>query len=107
MALLVTFPVIGVLSVLCIGILILQKLRLQTKLDDSYWWLINYSDITIIRDSQVCLSACVQYICVCVCLPGFVLTGVFVSPPGSGFISEHSESECEQRLSVHFLQQQL
>lgn len=65
MALLVTFPVIGVLSVLCIGILILQKLRLQTKLDDSYWWLINYSDITIIRDSQVCLSACVQYMCVC------------------------------------------
>uniref|UniRef100_A0A671Y3I6 Guanylate cyclase n=1 Tax=Sparus aurata TaxID=8175 RepID=A0A671Y3I6_SPAAU len=97
MALLVTFPVIGVLSVLCIGILILQKLRLQTKLDDSYWWLINYSDITIIRDSQVCLSACVQYICVCVCLPGFVLTGVFVSPPGSGFISEHSEQMKEMK----------
>ncbi|XP_036936167.1 guanylate cyclase 2G [Acanthopagrus latus] len=53
LALLVTFPVIGVLSVLCIGILILQKLRLQTRLDDSCWWLINYSDITIIRDSQV------------------------------------------------------
>lgn len=66
LALLVTFPVIGVLSVLCIGILILQKLRLQTRLDDSYWWLINYSDITIIRDSQVCLSACVLYLCVCV-----------------------------------------
>lgn len=112
LALLVTFPVIGVLSVLCIGILILQKLRLQTRLDDSCWWLINYSDITIIRDSQVCLSVCMctVYVCVCVCLPGFVLTGVFgvfASPPGSGFISEHSESECEQRLSVHFLQQQL
>ncbi|XP_073345285.1 guanylate cyclase 2G [Pagrus major] len=51
LALLVTFPVIGVLAVLCIGVLILQKLRLQTRLDDSYWWLINYSDITIIRDS--------------------------------------------------------
>ncbi|TKS89508.1 Guanylate cyclase 2G [Collichthys lucidus] len=50
LALLVTFPVIGILAVLCIGILVLQKLRLQTSLDDSCWWLINYSDITIIRE---------------------------------------------------------
>ncbi|XP_060884872.1 guanylate cyclase 2G isoform X2 [Labrus mixtus] len=50
LALLVTFPVIGVLSVFCIGVLILQKLRLQTRLDDSCWWLINYSDIIIIRE---------------------------------------------------------
>uniref|UniRef100_A0A3B4UBZ9 Guanylate cyclase n=1 Tax=Seriola dumerili TaxID=41447 RepID=A0A3B4UBZ9_SERDU len=50
LALLVTFPVVGVLAVLCIGILIQQKLRLQTRLDDSCWWLINYSDITIIRE---------------------------------------------------------
>uniref|UniRef100_A0A3Q3E257 Guanylate cyclase n=1 Tax=Labrus bergylta TaxID=56723 RepID=A0A3Q3E257_9LABR len=52
LALLVTFPVIGVLSVFCIGVLILQKLRLQTRLDDSCWWLINYSDITIIREQM-------------------------------------------------------
>ncbi|XP_047465708.1 guanylate cyclase 2G [Mugil cephalus] len=50
LALLVTFPVIGVLAVLCIGVLMLQKLRLQTKLDDSCWWMINYCDITIIRE---------------------------------------------------------
>ncbi|XP_069373770.1 guanylate cyclase 2G isoform X2 [Paralichthys olivaceus] len=50
LALLVTFPVIGVLGVLCIGFLTLQKLRLQTRLDDSCWWLIDYSDITIIRE---------------------------------------------------------
>ncbi|XP_039992208.1 guanylate cyclase 2G [Xiphias gladius] len=50
LALLVTFPVVGVLAVLCIGVLILQKFRLQTRLDDSCWWLINYSDITIIRE---------------------------------------------------------
>ncbi|XP_028264594.1 guanylate cyclase 2G [Parambassis ranga] len=50
LALLVTFPVIGVLAVFCIGILVLQKLRLQTRLDDSCWWMINYSDITIIRE---------------------------------------------------------
>ncbi|TKS89500.1 Guanylate cyclase 2G [Collichthys lucidus] len=50
LALLVTFPVIGILAVLCIGVLVLQKLRLQTSLDDSCWWLINYSDITIIRE---------------------------------------------------------
>ncbi|XP_068162276.1 guanylate cyclase 2G [Antennarius striatus] len=48
--LLVAFPVIGVLAVLCIGILILQKFRLQMRLDDSCWWLINYSDISIIRE---------------------------------------------------------
>ncbi|KAM9336963.1 guanylate cyclase 2G [Symphorus nematophorus] len=52
LALLVTFPVIGVLAVLFIWVLILQKLRLQTKLDNSCWWLINYSDITIIRESS-------------------------------------------------------
>ncbi|XP_041819300.1 guanylate cyclase 2G [Chelmon rostratus] len=51
LALLVTFPVVGVLAVLCIGVLILQKLQLQTRLDDSCWWLINYSDITVIRES--------------------------------------------------------
>ncbi|XP_029977660.1 guanylate cyclase 2G [Sphaeramia orbicularis] len=50
LGLLVTLPVIGVLAVLCIGILFLQKLRLQTKLDDSCWWLISYSDIMIIRE---------------------------------------------------------
>lgn len=53
LTLLVTFPVIGVLAVLCIGVLVLQKLRLQTRLDDSCWWLINYSDIDIIRESPV------------------------------------------------------
>eukprot|EP00064_Thunnus_orientalis_P010868 superscaffoldBa00001514_g10897 len=50
LALLVTFPIIGGLAVLCIWVLILQKLRLQTRLDDSCWWLINYSDIAIIRE---------------------------------------------------------
>ncbi|XP_054656735.1 guanylate cyclase 2G [Dunckerocampus dactyliophorus] len=52
MALLITFPVIGALSVLGIGILVLQKLRLQTRLEDSRWWLINYSDISIIREAS-------------------------------------------------------
>ncbi|XP_071762857.2 guanylate cyclase 2G [Centroberyx gerrardi] len=47
---LATFPVIGVIAVLCIGLLILQKLRLQNRLDDSCWWLINYSDIVIIKE---------------------------------------------------------
>ncbi|KAK5851163.1 hypothetical protein PBY51_001979 [Eleginops maclovinus] len=51
LALLVSFPLIGVLSVLFIGVLVLQKFRLQTRLDGSRWWLINYSDITIIRES--------------------------------------------------------
>nr|XP_061787653.1 guanylate cyclase 2G-like [Nerophis lumbriciformis] len=52
MGLLVTFPVIGVLSVLGVGVLVLQKLRLQTRLEDSRWWLINYSDISIIREAS-------------------------------------------------------
>ncbi|XP_055085369.1 guanylate cyclase 2G [Periophthalmus magnuspinnatus] len=50
LTLLVSFPFIGVVAVLCIGVLVLQKLRLQTKLDDSCWWLISYNDITIIRE---------------------------------------------------------
>ncbi|KAJ4940826.1 hypothetical protein JOQ06_027118 [Pogonophryne albipinna] len=49
LALLVGFPLIGILAVLCIGVLVLQKFRLQTRLDGSRWWLINYSDITIIK----------------------------------------------------------
>ncbi|CAG06541.1 unnamed protein product [Tetraodon nigroviridis] len=51
LTLLVAFPLMGVLAVSCIGLLVLQKLRLQTRLDDSSWWLINYSDITVIRES--------------------------------------------------------
>ncbi|XP_051928633.1 guanylate cyclase 2G [Hippocampus zosterae] len=53
LSLLVTFPVIGVLAVLGIGVLVLQKLRLQTSLEDSRWWLIDYGDITIIREASV------------------------------------------------------
>ncbi|XP_029384215.1 guanylate cyclase 2G [Echeneis naucrates] len=50
LALLVTLPVVGVLAVLGIGILLQQKFQLQTRLDDSCWWLINYSDIAVIRE---------------------------------------------------------
>lgn len=53
LALLVTFPVIGVLAVLGVGVLVLQKLRLQTSLEDSRWWLIDYGDITIVREASV------------------------------------------------------
>ncbi|XP_077359682.1 guanylate cyclase 2G [Festucalex cinctus] len=51
LALLVTFPVTGVLAVLGIGVLVLQKLRLRTSLEDSRWWLIDYGDITVIRQA--------------------------------------------------------
>lgn len=53
LAILVTFPIIGVVGVLFIGVLMLQKFKLQTRLDDSCWWIINFSDITIIRDPSV------------------------------------------------------
>uniref|UniRef100_A0A3Q4N979 Guanylate cyclase n=1 Tax=Neolamprologus brichardi TaxID=32507 RepID=A0A3Q4N979_NEOBR len=43
-------PPLDVPIFLSIGVLVLQKLRLQTRLDDSYWWMINYNDITIIRE---------------------------------------------------------
>ncbi|XP_077481348.1 guanylate cyclase 2G [Stigmatopora argus] len=49
LSLLITFPIIGVLAVLGIGVLLLQKFRLQTNLEDSRWWLIDYSDINVIR----------------------------------------------------------
>ncbi|KAG7272810.1 hypothetical protein CRUP_025790 [Coryphaenoides rupestris] len=45
LALLVTLPCVGVVTVMCVGMLVLQKLRLQTRLDDNCWWLIKYSDI--------------------------------------------------------------
>lgn len=48
-----TFPLIGVVAVLWIGVLMFQKFRLQTRLDDSNWWIINYNDITIIREPSV------------------------------------------------------
>ncbi|XP_032357621.1 guanylate cyclase 2G [Etheostoma spectabile] len=52
LALLVTFPIIGLLAVMCIGVLTLQKLRLKLRLGDSYWWLIDYSNITVIRNKS-------------------------------------------------------
>ncbi|XP_037547159.1 guanylate cyclase 2G [Nematolebias whitei] len=50
LAILVTFPIIGVVAILWIGVLMLQKFQLQTRLEDSNWWMISYSDITIIRE---------------------------------------------------------
>ena len=44
-------------TVLCVGMLLLQKLRLQTRLDDNRWWLIKYSDIVIIKEPKVGPSA--------------------------------------------------
>lgn len=53
LTLLVTFPLAGLLALLSIGVLVWQKVGLQSRLDDSHWWLINYSDITIIRETPV------------------------------------------------------
>lgn len=52
-SLLVAMPLFGVLAVILITLLTLQKTRLQTKLDDSNWWLIDYSDITILTEPKV------------------------------------------------------
>lgn len=105
LTLLVALPVMGVMAVLCIGVLVLQKLRLQTKLDESSWWLISYSDITIIRESLVQMFKCV--VPLTTERAGF--HSVFVRPPGSSaFISHHDrEQEWKQQLSVQFLQHQL
>ncbi|KAM9462865.1 guanylate cyclase 2G [Clarias gariepinus] len=51
-SLLVAMPLFGVLAVILITLLTLQKTRLQTKLDDSNWWLISYSDITILTEPK-------------------------------------------------------
>ncbi|XP_056152688.1 guanylate cyclase 2G-like [Lampris incognitus] len=50
--LLVSSPLVGVLALLSIAFLMLQKLRLQTRLEDSCWWLINYNDIAIIKEPK-------------------------------------------------------
>uniref|UniRef100_A0A3Q3QIA6 Guanylate cyclase n=1 Tax=Monopterus albus TaxID=43700 RepID=A0A3Q3QIA6_MONAL len=63
LGLLVALPVVGMLALLSIGVLILQRFRLQTRLDDSCWWLINYSDITIIKEPSV--RAVKQMCCCC------------------------------------------
>uniref|UniRef100_A0A3Q3ABD4 Guanylate cyclase n=1 Tax=Kryptolebias marmoratus TaxID=37003 RepID=A0A3Q3ABD4_KRYMA len=47
LAVLVTFPIIGVVAILWISVLMLQKFRLQTRLDDSNWWMINYNTATL------------------------------------------------------------
>ncbi|XP_056325755.1 guanylate cyclase 2G [Danio aesculapii] len=52
LVLLVALPLIGVAAVALITSLTLQKLRLQTRLDESNWWLISYSDITILREPK-------------------------------------------------------
>ncbi|XP_062860017.1 guanylate cyclase 2G [Trichomycterus rosablanca] len=51
-AMLVTMPLLGVLAVVLITFLTLQKTRLKTKLDDSNWWLIDFSDITILMEAK-------------------------------------------------------
>uniref|UniRef100_A0A8C4NMB4 Guanylate cyclase n=1 Tax=Dicentrarchus labrax TaxID=13489 RepID=A0A8C4NMB4_DICLA len=62
-------------TVLCIGVLILQKFRLQTRLGDSCWWLITYSDITIIREQmkEMKHENLVQFFGVCIEPPNVCL----------------------------------
>lgn len=105
LTLLVALPVMGVMAVFCVGVLVLQKLRLQTRLDESSWWLISYSDITIIRESLVQMFK--RVVPVTTERAGFY--GVFLPPPGSStFISHHDrEQEWKLQLSVQFLQLQL
>ncbi|TRY64644.1 hypothetical protein DNTS_003096 [Danionella cerebrum] len=52
LVLLVALPLFGVAAVILITLLTLQKIRLQTRLDESNWWLIDYSDITILREPK-------------------------------------------------------
>lgn len=68
----------GLLAISCIGLLVLQKLRLQTRLDDSSWWLINYSDVTIIRESTVRTDKHTHHLTSSVCVLLFFFT-VFLS----------------------------
>uniref|UniRef100_A0A3P9GYU3 Guanylate cyclase n=1 Tax=Oryzias latipes TaxID=8090 RepID=A0A3P9GYU3_ORYLA len=76
LAVLVTFPFIGVVGILFIGVLMLQKFKLQTRLDDSCWWIINYSEITIIRDPS------------CTSVFMLLLSSVASSPGNPGLISK-------------------
>ncbi|XP_057213833.1 guanylate cyclase 2G [Triplophysa rosa] len=50
--LLVVLPVFGVLAVALVTLLTLQKVHLQTRLEESNWWLIDYSEITILREPK-------------------------------------------------------
>uniref|UniRef100_A0AAY4EZ13 Guanylate cyclase n=1 Tax=Denticeps clupeoides TaxID=299321 RepID=A0AAY4EZ13_9TELE len=50
--LLVLLPLVGVASLIFITLITTQKLRLQGKLNDSRWWLIDYSDISIIKEAK-------------------------------------------------------
>ncbi|XP_073684296.1 guanylate cyclase 2G [Garra rufa] len=52
LVLLVALPLLGVAAVALITLLTLQKTRLQTRLDESNWWLIDYSEITILREPK-------------------------------------------------------
>ncbi|XP_016427708.1 guanylate cyclase 2G-like [Sinocyclocheilus rhinocerous] len=52
LVLLVVLPVLGVAAVALITLLTLQKTHLQSRLDESNWWLINYNEITILRESK-------------------------------------------------------
>ncbi|XP_016112863.1 guanylate cyclase 2G-like [Sinocyclocheilus grahami] len=52
LVLLVVLPVLGVAAVALITLLTLQKTHLQSRLDESSWWLINYNEITILREPK-------------------------------------------------------
>ncbi|XP_067226403.1 guanylate cyclase 2G [Chanodichthys erythropterus] len=52
LVLLVALPVLGVAAVALITLLTLQKIRLQSRLEESNWWLIDYCDITILREPK-------------------------------------------------------
>ncbi|KAL4612998.1 guanylate cyclase 2G-like [Arapaima gigas] len=58
--LLVALPVIALLALMLVSLLMVQKCRLQTQLDDACWWRIHYGDIIIIKETKAShrCSAC-------------------------------------------------
>ncbi|KPP61551.1 guanylate cyclase 2G-like [Scleropages formosus] len=54
--LLVALPVIVLVALIAVSLLMVQKCRLQTRLNDSCWWRIHYSDITVIKETKGLLS---------------------------------------------------
>ncbi|XP_030630980.1 guanylate cyclase 2G [Chanos chanos] len=52
LVLLVALPLLGLSALAFITLLTFQKIRLQTTLDGARWWLINFSDITIIKEPK-------------------------------------------------------
>uniref|UniRef100_A0A3B3R8I8 Guanylate cyclase n=1 Tax=Paramormyrops kingsleyae TaxID=1676925 RepID=A0A3B3R8I8_9TELE len=105
--LLVALPILVLSAVLLMSVLLVQKCRLQTRLDGACWWRIQYSDITIIKESKVPMRELkhenlVQFFGVCIEPPNICIITQYCKKGSLKDVLRNSEIELDWMFKLSF-----